>query len=94
MKSAITACAVLWAAAALAAPPRLTDQIEVPRPTWETQKQARTYLLHIPAPRGQITDRNGAPLDRIPGEVVTVDLLTGDRHEETTGHGVTGVHRD
>ncbi len=62
MKSAITACAVLWAAAALAAPPRLTDQIEVPRPTWETQKQARTYLLHIPAPRGQITDRNGAPL--------------------------------
>ncbi len=62
MKSVITACAVLWAAAALAAPPRLTDQIEVPRPTWETQKQARTYLLHIPAPRGQITDRNGAPL--------------------------------
>jgi|GEM_PF-150048 len=31
-------------------------------PTWETQKQARTYLLSIPAPRGQITDRNGNPL--------------------------------
>jgi penicillin-binding protein 2 len=31
-------------------------------PTFETQKQARTYLLDIPAPRGQITDRNGAPL--------------------------------
>lgn len=31
-------------------------------PTWETQKQARTYLLGIPAPRGQITDRNGNPL--------------------------------
>lgn len=31
-------------------------------PSWETQKQARTYLLSIPAPRGQITDRNGDPL--------------------------------
>ena len=31
-------------------------------PTWETQKQARTYLLGIPAPRGQIVDRNGRPL--------------------------------
>lgn len=41
---------------------RLTDLVEVPRPTWETQKQARTYLLNIPAPRGQITDRHGAPL--------------------------------
>ncbi len=30
--------------------------------TWETQKQARTFMLGIPAPRGQITDRNGAPL--------------------------------
>ena len=41
---------------------RLTDVVEVPRPTWETQKQARTYLLNVPAPRGQITDRHGAPL--------------------------------
>ncbi len=31
-------------------------------PSWETQKQARTFLLSIPAPRGQITDRNGSPL--------------------------------
>mgnify|MGYP000269717837 CR=1 FL=1 len=31
-------------------------------PTWETQKQARTYSLTLPAPRGQITDRNGNPL--------------------------------
>lgn len=31
-------------------------------PSWETQRQARTYLLGIPAPRGQITDRNGNPL--------------------------------
>lgn len=31
-------------------------------PTWETQKQARTFLLSIPAPRGQIVDRHGSPL--------------------------------
>jgi penicillin-binding protein 2 len=31
-------------------------------PTWETQKQARAYVLSIPAPRGQIVDRNGIPL--------------------------------
>ena len=30
-------------------------------PTFETQKLARTYVLDIPAPRGLITDRNGAP---------------------------------
>src|SRR6187402_328506 len=35
---------------------------ETIKPTWETQKQARTYVLDVPAPRGQITDRNGAPL--------------------------------
>lgn len=34
---------------------------ENPKPTWETQKQARTFQLSIPAPRGQITDRNGYP---------------------------------
>jgi penicillin-binding protein 2 len=31
-------------------------------PTWETQKGARTYVLGIPAPRGQIVDRHGVPL--------------------------------
>jgi penicillin-binding protein 2 len=31
-------------------------------PTFETQKLARTYILDVPGPRGQITDRNGAPL--------------------------------
>ena len=31
-------------------------------PSWETQKQARAYVLNIPAPRGQIVDRNGEPL--------------------------------
>ena len=31
-------------------------------PTFETQKLARTYILDVPAARGQIIDRNGAPL--------------------------------
>jgi penicillin-binding protein 2 len=31
-------------------------------PTWETQKHAQTFMLGIPAPRGQIVDRNGEPL--------------------------------
>src|SRR6516165_2701508 len=31
-------------------------------PTFETQKLARTFILDVPAPRGQITDRNGVPL--------------------------------
>ena len=35
---------------------------ETIQPTWETQRQARTYVLDVPAPRGQITDRNGLPL--------------------------------
>ncbi|MEI6034252.1 MAG: penicillin-binding transpeptidase domain-containing protein [Verrucomicrobiae bacterium] len=39
-----------------------TSSVENPKPTWETQRQARTYTLAIPAPRGQITDRNGLPL--------------------------------
>ena len=32
------------------------------KPSWETQKQVAAYALSIPAPRGQITDRNGLPL--------------------------------
>jgi penicillin-binding protein 2 len=39
-----------------------TDQEETIVPTFETQKLARTYILDIPAPRGQIVDRNGVPL--------------------------------
>src|SRR6266702_1450252 len=31
-------------------------------PTFETQKLARTFMLNVPAPRGQITDRYGVPL--------------------------------
>src|SRR5258708_9793410 len=47
-------------AAGTEAPPSALDEEIVP--TFETQKLARTYILDIPAPRGQITDRNGAPL--------------------------------
>ena len=32
------------------------------RAAWETQTEARTLTLKVPAPRGQITDRNGDPL--------------------------------
>jgi penicillin-binding protein 2 len=42
--------------------PAATPFEETIVPTFETQKMARTYILDIPAPRGQITDRNGAPL--------------------------------
>ena len=68
----------LWIAfSILATPPELLAQALAPSaapsatppgeeetivPTFETQKLARTYILDVPAPRGQITDRNGAPL--------------------------------
>jgi len=39
-----------------------TGEEETIVPTFETQKLARTYILDIPAPRGQIVDRSGAPL--------------------------------
>src|SRR5205809_2812438 len=42
--------------------PSASSEEETIIPTFETQKQARTYILDVPAPRGQITDRNGAPL--------------------------------
>jgi penicillin-binding protein 2 len=35
---------------------------ETIEPTWETRPDARTLYFEIPAPRGQITDRNGLPL--------------------------------
>ncbi len=37
----------------------LPDTIE---PSWDTRPDARTMYFQIPAPRGQITDRNGYPL--------------------------------
>src|SRR5881392_1594053 len=42
--------------------PSTSPEEETIVPTFETQKLARTYILDVPAPRGQITDRNGAPL--------------------------------
>src|SRR6266704_2011271 len=39
-----------------------TPEEETIIPTFETQKLARTYILDVPGPRGQITDRNGVPL--------------------------------
>src|SRR5438034_144545 len=39
-----------------------TSDEETIVPTFETQKLARTYILDVPAPRGQITERNGVPL--------------------------------
>ncbi|MBA2623865.1 MAG: hypothetical protein H0U88_09660, partial [Chthoniobacterales bacterium] len=44
------------------ATPASTTPEETIVPTYETQKLARAYVLNIPAPRGQIVDRNGAPL--------------------------------
>ena len=47
-------------------PPSETATVEAPAqgasPTWDTQKQARFWVFNIPAPRGQICDRNGEPL--------------------------------
>jgi len=34
----------------------------MPTTSWDTQKQARVWAFTIPAPRGQICDRNGLPL--------------------------------
>src|SRR6059036_4000467 len=42
--------------------PSASAEEETIIPTFETQKLARTYILDVPPPRGQITDRNGAPL--------------------------------
>ncbi len=41
--------------------PSASPEEETIIPTFETQKLARTYILDVPAPRGQITDRNGVP---------------------------------
>jgi len=42
--------------------PTASPEEETVIPTFETQKLARTYVLDVPAPRGQITDRTGLPL--------------------------------
>lgn len=63
----LAVCAGLCGTASLAPAQKIEpdpsqEGVENPKPTWETQKQARTYQLQIPAPRGQITDRHGNPL--------------------------------
>jgi len=50
---------------------RTTDPVLAPAPPpppapelkagWQTQKEARTFTLSVPAPRGQIVDRHGVP---------------------------------
>src|SRR5213594_783672 len=61
-----TATALFAQALAPSAVPSTTTPLQTEEetivPTFETQKLARTYILDVPAPRGQITDRNGAPL--------------------------------
>ncbi len=63
---AIICLTVALAAPAIAAEespaPTATPFEETIVPTYETQKSARAYVLDIPAPRGQIVDRNGVPL--------------------------------
>src|SRR5438477_1100400 len=55
-----TAAQTLAPSAVPSATPASEEETVIP--TFETQKLARTYILDVPAPRGQITDRNGVPL--------------------------------
>ena len=58
----VTRARTLMPTPAAATTPGAAPEEETIIPTFETQKLARTYILDVPAPRGQITDRNGAPL--------------------------------
>jgi len=58
----VTRAQTLMPTSAPATAPGAAPEEETIIPTFETQKLARTYILDVPAPRGQITDRNGAPL--------------------------------
>lgn len=104
MKFLLPVCFLAAAAAQASADQRLTDIVEVPKPTWETQKQARTYLLHIPAPRGQITDRHGASLSQnrvaynlglsfpTPLELADSQILNFARSQILTAERLLGRH--
>src|ERR1700732_865631 len=59
--SIFTLAAAIYAQSPVPAPMASPEE-ETIIPTFETQKLARTYILDIPAPRGQITDRTGLPL--------------------------------
>src|SRR5213593_1183325 len=58
--SATTCAQTLMPTPALS--PSASPEEETIIPTFETQKLARTYILDVPAPRGQIADRTGLPL--------------------------------
>ncbi len=58
----VTRAQTLMPMPAPATTPGAAPEEETIIPTFETQKLARTYILDVPAPRGQIIDRNGAPL--------------------------------
>ncbi len=47
-------------------------------PSWDTQRQARTYVLQVPAPRGQITDPRAAPSPR-PASVTISSSISPSR---------------
>ena len=61
--------------------PNIPDTIE---PSWDTRADARTLYFQIPAPRGQITDRNGLPLaqSRL-GYHLDLSFPTGDEMTDT-----------
>lgn len=59
MSSRIAYLTCLFSFWALGSAVAQTDNV---KPTWLTERFARTYVLKIPAPRGQIVDRNGEPL--------------------------------
>jgi len=73
-----------------------------PAPSWETQKHARTYVLAVPAPRGQIVDRNGSPLAQTrvsynlaisfptPLTFADSDVLTFAQRQVLSARAVTG----
>ena len=71
-------------------------------PTWETQKGAQTFVLGIPAPRGQIVDRKGLPLAQTrvsynlavafptPAKFSDSEVLAFARREVAQAQAVTG----
>jgi len=91
----------LAALSLLAAGP-LCAQEETLQPTWETRRHARTFSLSIPAPRGQITDRNGEVLAQTrvsynlaihfptPLEFTDAQALAFARREIEKGRALTG----
>ena len=57
----LTGIVLVFSARAQEVRPTPTESPDI-GPSWETQKQVAEFALSIPAPRGQITDRNGQPL--------------------------------